>query len=183
MTKMVESFNPGWIRDIEESSLDDNFKKIFEFYVINCPCKKISSRGIDIENIWGKKVWKEKKLRSLVLENGELVPKENYSAASKIEEMSKSIATVNLNGTFQTKLNKNKVAFYNNNQPELMNILFYIRCSFAHGRFMIKNNPKKEKYYIMESGKRKDDKVELRARMILKEQTLLDWIEIIQNKK
>lgn len=57
-----------------------------------------------------------------------------------------------------------------------MSVFYHIRNAFAHGRFdfRILNN---EKYYIMEDAY-KDLKVS--ARMILKKQTLLNWIDIIE---
>ena len=69
---------------------------------------------------------------------------------------------------------------YNLNQIE--SIFYHIRNSFAHGRFQIYSY-KDELYYVFESGiiKKSIDKIELKARMVIKEKTLLKWIEILNN--
>ncbi len=55
--------------------------------------------------------------------------------------------------------------------------LFYaIRCAFAHGSFDI-HIFKNDIYYILEN---RDGGV-LKARMILKEDTLLKWIEVVES--
>lgn len=54
--------------------------------------------------------------------------------------------------------------------------MFYaIRCAFAHGSFAI-HKYKKQNYYVLEN----KDNGALKARMILKEDTLLKWIEIVE---
>ena len=54
--------------------------------------------------------------------------------------------------------------------------MFYaIRCAFAHGSFAI-HKYKNQTYYVLEN---KDNGV-LKARMVLKEETLIKWIEIVE---
>lgn len=60
--------------------------------------------------------------------------------------------------------------------------LFYaIRCALAHGSFCIhkyrEKNKNREKYYLLEN----NDKGKLKARLIIKEDTLIKWIEIVES--
>lgn len=186
--KKTESFHSGWIGEIDEELLNDNFKKIFMFYVIETPCKNVSSREKYIKDTWGERVWRNtgpNGLRARLLEQANLVVNNNYIVAKKMDDMSNILALVKLNNNFQSKLLINKIAFYKNKEAEFENIFFYIRCSLAHGRFHIKKNNMDEIYYIMETGdhKKRENKVELKARMVIKEQTLIDWINIINNKE
>lgn len=178
---MEVPFKPGWIGEIPSEYLDENFKKILLFYVVKCPRDKASSRGINIKEIWGNNVWGKRILRNKILEVGDLIPKENYLKVNKSDEISNAIAHIKLNGNFHTKLSGNKIVFCKNGEQEIINILYYIRCSFAHGRFTIKKE-NNIKYYILEATKNRG-KIELKSRMILKESTLLDWIDIINNPK
>lgn len=54
--------------------------------------------------------------------------------------------------------------------------LFYaIRCAFAYGSFAI-HEYKNHTYYVLEN----NDSGTLKARMVLKEDTLIKWIELIE---
>lgn len=60
--------------------------------------------------------------------------------------------------------------------------LFYaIRCAFAHGSFAIhyykRKNFESEKYYLLENC----DNNDLKARMILREESLLRWIDAVES--
>ena len=69
---------------------------------------------------------------------------------------------------------------------ELMSIFRHLRNSFAHGRFnVIDSNG--EQYFLFEDRSTRIDKKKntypISARMILRESTLLKWIEIIEGGK
>lgn len=179
--KLVVPHNPGWIKPLNNKLLDDNFKKIFIFYVINAPCKNASERSFDIKAYWGENVWEAQVLRRTLIKVGDMDEKTTFVRARRLGDISDLFAQTKLN-KFPFDTNKNIIAFYNNGKAEFLDVFFYIRCSLAHGRFKIKVIDK-EKMYFLETGdnNRKKDGVNVKARMIIKEKTLLDWIEIITN--
>ena len=181
MSELRVSLNPGWINEFSDELLDDNFKKIFIFYVINLPNNSTSYRSLDITKYWDSKVWKEKILRKKLLESANLVENETYIKASLLEDVSNAIARAKIN-KFDYKSDKNVIVFYKGKWQEFISIFYYIRCALAHGRFMIKMVNGHKMYYL-ETGTKKEDKLNVKARMILREETLLKWIEIIKNGK
>ncbi len=171
---MPEIFNNA----IPKKYLDNNFQKIFEFYILNVPNSNVSNKSIDITKIWGEKVWKNMKLRAELMKVGDFKENINYFKAQRLNEMNNIAAKAHLDKIPALKKLKNNIIFYNQ-KNEFISIFFYIRCAFAHGRFTIKevNN---EKFYILETGnKGKKQEIIVKARMIIKEETLLKWIDII----
>ena len=171
---MPEIFNNA----IPKKYLDNNFQKIFEFYILNVPNSNVSNKSIDITKIWGEKVWKNMKLRAELMKVGDFKENINYFKAQRLNEMNNIAAKAHLDKIPALKKLKNNIIFYNQ-KNEFISIFFYIICAFAHGRFTIKevNN---EKFYILETGnKGKKQEIIVKARMIIKEETLLKWIDII----
>ena len=171
---MPEIFNNA----IPKKYLDNNFQKIFEFYILNVPNSNVSNKSIDITKIWGEKVWKNMKLRAELMKVGDFKENINYFKAQRLNEMNNIAAKAHLDKIPALKKLKNNIIFYNQ-KNEFISIFFYIRCAFAHVRFTIKevNN---EKFYILETGnKGKKQEIIVKARMIIKEETLLKWIDII----
>ena len=70
--------------------------------------------------------------------------------------------------------------FTNNKGRNVLSILYGIRNSFAHGSFNIKtiNN---RKVYFLDACKEKKAKIDRKARIVLYEKTLLDWIKLIKD--
>lgn len=70
--------------------------------------------------------------------------------------------------------------FINNKNRNVLSILYSIRNSFAHGSFNIKtiNN---RKVYFLDACKEKKAKIDRKARIVLYEKTLLDWIKLIKD--
>lgn len=68
-----------------------------------------------------------------------------------------------------------ELAIHIKNKDSKSESLFYaIRCAFAHGLFNI-NSKNGEHYYILENR----DREKLKARLILREETLLQWIKVV----
>lgn len=64
----------------------------------------------------------------------------------------------------------------------VLSAFFHIRNALAHGRFEIKKHGN-FLYYYFEDVQRDKDGSKLTARMVLKEKTLLNWIDLIKNAK
>lgn len=69
---------------------------------------------------------------------------------------------------------------HNNKDRNVLSILYSIRNSFAHGSFDIKtiNN---RKVYFLDAYKESKTSINRKARIVLYEKTLLDWIKLIKD--
>ena len=149
---------------------DKNFARIFKFYVIETPVSGVSARGTSFkergvnmislcaamkrETPFLKEYWFEKAVKD--------VPKCcEESGIHKNASMNREIAIHTLN---------------NQHCSGKTDSLFYaIRCAFAHGSFAI-HHYRSEKYYILENR----DREKLKARRILREGSLLKWIDVVE---
>lgn len=162
-----------WNFKKDYSFKDKNFSRIYRFYVIETPVSGTSYRG---------KTFKErkcnmKKLNSL-MKKETIFLKENWHvlAIKEIEKFCKEIGLLDV-----VKYDSEIVIHSKNDKLCTGNTdsLYYaIRCSFAHGSFDIRKY-NSEKYYILEN----KDGGKIKARLILKETTLLKWIDLVEQSK
>lgn len=150
---------------------DEQFAKIYRFYVIETPVRDVSARGKTFKSLeinmkslnaalkretpFLKELWfepKQKEVESFCKTEGIL---------DKVD-LSREIAIHTLNGKHCS--GKTDSLFY------------AIRCAFAHGSFDI-HKMNGDIYYILENR----DGGKLKARMILRQDTLLKWIEILES--
>jgi len=157
----------GWVFNSKYSFNDQKFAEIFDFYVLRTPISNISKRGISFkersidvgvlvrilkkESICLQKNWHQVKAQEL----------ERICYENNILENVKEIKEI----AIHTASRENKTA----------SLFYAIRCAFAHGSFSI-HTYNKEKYYFLENR----DKNKLKARMILKEDTLLAWDNLVE---
>lgn len=84
----VSEFCPKWI-DMDFPNQEEyiNSMEVIKFYLMNSPCEKVSTRGVDISD-WGKPnivLWNRLKAE-IGLNNGE-----NYEAVSKRADLKKCL--------------------------------------------------------------------------------------------
>jgi hypothetical protein len=177
MKKIRVSFKAGWIDDKDKFDLSDDFIKIIKFFVWTTPCngtssseKKMSTRG------WNSNVWKDGKLKDYLVTSADLQQNVYYAIARKLDDMKSLESKINIS----TKCREhNRVLMYNNGKEnDLMQLFYYIRCALAHGRFRIYNDENDITYVMEATGKYRSDYI-LKARIILKEKTLVDWVDTI----
>lgn len=145
-----------------------NFKKILDFYLFACLVPKVSQRGCSLE-------------------------KYNWTNTAKLERKMKKLSNISKNNWKVVKNNddfdnykdllasENKCCLFTNiKDRNVFSILYSIRNSFAHGSFNIKtiNN---RKVYFLDACKEKKAKIHRKARIVLYEKTLLDWIKLIKD--
>ena len=155
------------------------FLKIYRFYVIETPVRGVSVRG---------KTFTERNcnLSELV----RLLKKQSpFLSSCWYDKPQKEIeATCKALGIFDVVNFDKEIAIHTINQkiidPESAlklhhgkaESLFYaIRCAFAHGAFAL-HKYKGENYYVLEN----KDNGKLKGRLIIKENTLLSWIDLIE---
>lgn len=181
--KILCNLKPGWVaRPVKNKT--QNYYKILDFYIVNSICDSISCKGKTIREIgWDKDVWKKgflrKEVLGLICDENSLG--EHFFSAKTNAEIRKGINKLNLNKNFHMLREERIVIYKKYNLTQIESIFYHIRNALAHGRFQIYTNETDETYYVFESGiiKKSIEKIDLKARMILKESTLLKWIDII----
>lgn len=183
MSEILESFNPGWITTKDNLEISESFSEIIKFFIFGTPCENVSSSGIRmLDRGWKKDVWKNGNLRTYLLISADLYTDKTYKKVTKLSEMSSESTKIGLNNRFHTKREINKVLYYTDKKnTDILTIFYYIRCALAHGRFQIYKTTKDELVYVLESitKKRGTKDFTVKARMILHEKTLVNWIKII----
>ena len=175
----MTEFIPNWISDGDILNMDEDTRKIIYFFVAETPCKNESARGKTLSQ-YG---WenddppKEGNFEEGLFEIAGLT-KENLFLELKREKMKERFNETGMTGAFYEKLGGNFiVSLVNRNR--VLDIFRHIRNSIAHLRFDIKNT-ELGTFFIFEDGAQNGKKFEVKARMILKKETLLKWIEWIK---
>ena len=174
-----EQTSSKWINNKILNDVDDDFKKLFIFYVINTPCKNVSGRGVDLtEYGWDEKIL-HSKLNKYLLEVAGLKKGVTF-AIENIRNMRMSCETISLMENFYENRNTERIVMYDKCSNEFLSICYHVRNSFAHGQFEMYED-RDEITFVMEDFSTHDNAVS--ARMVLKKSTLLKWIEILQSGK
>ncbi len=177
------ALQPGWAAKenrIQVEDIDDELTRIFIFYVLESPCCEVSCKGIELKKYgWDKRLWKDNKLKDRLFSVAGLVRGTSFVVAKKCNDMKRCCEQVNLKSDFNRLRYKERVVIYKGNDNEFISICRHIRNSLAHGRFAIYKDNHHGDIFVMEDGVKKDGKIEVRARMILKKSTLITWINIL----
>ncbi len=166
-TGCVKAEKPTWIKNNNIEFSDSNFQKIIDFYLFKTPAENLSARSKSVESYGWNNTYNLKKKIGLT-SNQSL-----FTFAETLKEMEEALSDSNLKKRFWENHNERVCLYVQKNQ---LNSLFYhIRNSLAHGRFdIIKRNT--DNIFVMEDVNKKC----ISARMVIKESTLLNWIEIIE---
>lgn len=163
----VKAEKPTWIKNNNIELLDSNFQKIINFYLLKTPAENLSARSKSVESYGWNNTYNLKKKIGLTSKQS------CFTFADTLNEMEDALTDSNLRKRFWENYNERACLYLQKNQ---LNSLFYhIRNSLAHGRFDIAKR-KEDNIYIMEDVNKKC----ISARMVIKESTLLNWIEIIE---
>lgn len=173
----------GWVKGLEEK-FQENFQKIVVFYLLETPCEEISYQSKPLKKYgWKKDVWSNKKggLKEKMMNVSDLEFNSNLFRVNRLNDMSRILSKAKMNDSFQKNRETEKIVVYLSSRYKstFMSVFFHIRNSIAHGRFSIYEKEGMV-VYVFESGVKYEDKLSVRARIILKETTLLDWIDIIK---
>jgi len=170
---------PQWIKEISIKEYDHDFIKILDFFQIHSPvpglsahCKTLKDYGWEYP--WKKPYWLNKQLKQEA-SNYELL----YSAKSK-EKMDENLRKADLMNNYPTDLGRERICVVNNKKNQFMSVFYHIRNSLAHGRFFVKKM-KKYTVIVMEDVESGSGKRAVTGRMIIRKETLLNWIKLIKN--
>ena len=159
-----------WKFDGNYSFKDERFARIYRFYVIETPVSGVSARA---------KTFKYRQINMSSL-NAALRRESPFLKSNWIVKPIRDIEEV----CREKRIDKtvrfaDEIVIHTENSKlctgKTDSMFYAIRCAFAHGSFSV-HEYKSHKYYILEN---KDNGV-IKARMVLKEDTLIKWIDLIE---
>lgn len=181
--KVYDSFVSDWIFPLDEAYFEsENFKKILSFYVIHTPVLSLSAQAKDLHTHGWSRPWNKKYYLNKQLKNTSTNPKLIY-AAQTYADMSNALNKADLLENFPNKISTERIAVYNNMKTQFPSIFYHLRNSIAHARFIIRDieiDGEIVKMYVFQDGIKENGQFKVSARMVLREQTLIRWAQIIE---
>lgn len=169
--------NDEWLQTASPFDvIDEDMKIIIIFFVFHIPVEGVSARGKSLKEYgWGKKSKANdfKELKRRLIEFGEMKT-ENFVCVNNFENIKRALEENELID-FPGNIEKQKLVFTKNKNGINESLISHIRNAFAHGRVAFYKNGQ---YIVMEDINPKNKVVS--ARMILKKETLMNWIYIIR---
>ena len=171
---------PSWLKEIDTIKFkDEQFIRIITFFMFYSPVDNLSARQISLSEYGWKKPWRNpwylnKQLKQAT-SNYELL----FSSAT-FKKIDEALTKADLKNSFPSNIAKERICIYDGQKNQFMSVFYHIRNAFAHGRFALNLLNDKE-YYILEDVQKDKDGFKVSARMILKTNTLLNWIDIIES--
>lgn len=169
--------NDEWLQTASPFDvIDEDMKIIIIFFVFHIPVEGVSARGKSLKEYgWGKKRKANdfKELKRRLIEFGEMKT-ENFVCVNNFENIKRALEENELID-FPGNIEKQKLVFTKNKNGINESLISHIRNAFAHGRVAFYKNGQ---YIVMEDINPKNKVVS--ARMILKKETLMNWIYIIR---
>lgn len=172
---------PSWIKSEKVEKLSSSgLEKILLFFVVFCPCEKYATQQRTLSyHGWKAKPWSpsgylkdtlDNAAMGLFLKNRRMVSWREFKQTWNSSEL----------GEKQWYSKGIELAICSKVEDSIyMTIFYHIRCALAHGRFMITRR-NGENFFAFENGVTKDKRFYVKAWIVLKEATLLEWIKIIE---
>lgn len=179
--KVLTERNPDWIKWIAPERFDD--KELFRiviFFVFHSPCANLSSMGKTLAEYgwsapWRKPFYLNKQLQQAASNYKLIYPASNYDAMDEASEKA------DLKDNFPSDFLRERICIYDNMHNHFLSVFYHLRNAFAHCRLnMVDVNG--ECVFILEDivPAKSPAQEKVSARMILRKQTLLKWIDIIE---
>lgn len=172
----------GWFqKPISEEFKTEKYYSILNYFLLEAAPEGLSYKHKELkENGWPNDVFRSSILYNHMFSN--FLSKNSIFIDEKRDTFKQSLNKINFDKSFHNIREEGIVVQKKSNMNRINSVLYHIRNSFAHGRFQIYkfNN---EIYYCLESGiiKKRANLFCLKSRMIIKEKTLLSWIELFNN--
>ena len=173
--------HPEWIlvKRFNRKELEA-LKEIFPFYVVNTLYDQYSYRGIPVSEYgWSDNVWNTGELKEQLFHVANLSLGHNLIMVERLDEMSEVCQRQHLGEDFYQYRDQERIVVYVNSRANLvMSIFKHIRNALAHGRFVL--YPSGEDYiFVLESVDHALGDLVVKARMVLRASTLINWMNII----
>lgn len=174
--------NPKWLNWIAPEQFNDyDLFRIVIFFVFHSPCSELSSMCRTLEEYgwstpWRKPYYLNRQLKQAA-SNYELL-----FSAKGYDEMDVALDKAKLKDDFPSDLTRERICIYNNHSNQFMSVFYHLRNAFAHCRLNMADVNGACVFIIEDvQPNKKEDKVKVSARMVLRKSTLLKWIDLIEN--
>ena len=175
-------FDAPWLKWIAPEKFNDaKLFRIVVFFVFHSPCKNVSSMGRSLKqygwtNPWKAPYYLNKHLLKAATNDKLLFTAENY------KKMSQALNDASLNDDFSTDLATERICIHKGQDPVFISVFKHIRNAFAHCRLNLVDIEGDCIFILEDIGakSKNSDQYKVSARMILRESTLLKWIDIIE---
>ncbi len=181
MSVVYSQRNPQWLERIAPDRFNDvDLFRIVVFFVFHSPCASQSSMSISLSEYGWDKPWKKpyylnKQLRQAASNYDLLFSSKGYN------EMETALEKADLKESFPSDFSRERICAVDNQKNQFMSVFYHIRNAFAHGRLNMVDVDG-DCVFILEDVQpnKKEEKLKVSARMIIKKSTLLRWIDIIE---
>ena len=177
--KIYTDYNTSWLHWIAPEYFNNkNLFRIVIFFVFHSPCPELSSMGKALSEYGWNTPWRKPFYLNRHLKEASSNPKLLFSAAT-YDKMSDALEKANLLENFPSDLQTERVCIYDNKKNQFLSVFYHLRNAFAHCRLnMVEMND--DCVFIIVDFIKEKGKYKVSARMIIRESTLLKWIEIIE---
>ncbi len=174
--------NPAWIRWIAPDRFEDrDLFRIVVFFVFHSPCENLSSMRRTLAEYgwtapWKKPYYLNKQLRQVASNYKLLFSAKGYN------EMDVALEKADLRENFPCNFSYERICIYDNQRNQFLSVFYHLRNAFAHCRLNMVDVGG-ECVFILEDVQpnKNSDQLKVSARMILRKNTLLRWIDLIEN--
>ena len=172
---------PEWITSKEIAYIEE-IGEIIRFFVVNSPCEGISARGMTFEEYgWSSKQLKNDGcLHKRLFEIANLSENETFFSCEKREETKELFEKAKMRGDFHSQYKENRIAILENGGA-VRSVFKAIRNSIAHCRFKL-IEIEDDLLFVMENGIVQSNKIEIKARLVIKKSTLIKWIQVVREE-
>ena len=165
----------NWIVNIPDEELNEkNARKIINFYLFHTSLTDVCAIGVPLSQYGWSDPWRTEGLNARMA--SEATSDSFFVKAPAIEDMADSLTEAGLL-QFPPLSFEEKVCSYCGKDSQYLSVLAHIRNCLAHGRFRIYRQGRGyDVFWIFED---KTTSGNVSARMVIKQRTLLKWIERI----
>lgn len=170
--------NPNWIEF--DDFYDYDFLRIVTFFLFHSSCDNLSAMRKSLYEYgwtapWKKPYYLNKQLRQ------EASTYELLFSAKGYNEMEEALEKAALLNDFPSDFSRERICFYDNLGNQFLSVFYHIRNALAHCRIKMVDVDG-ECVFAFEDIQPKNNKnqVKVSARMIIRKNTLLKWIALIE---
>ncbi len=181
MSILRASESPNWIKTREFTKKElEVLKDILPFYVVNTLHESYSYRSIPVTNYgWPDNIWNTGVLKEQLFHVANLSNDYNLFIAERLEDMSDACNHAHMGDDFYLYRDQERIAIYVNSSTNIVLSIFkHIRNALAHGRFVMYSSGD-DMMIALESVDNHNKALVLKARMVLRASTLINWMNII----
>ena len=172
---------PEWIASKEIDYIEE-IGEIIRFFVVNSPYKGISARGITFEEYgWNSKQLKnDGYLYKRLFEIANSSENKTFFSCDKREDTKELFKRAKMGVDFHSQYKENRIAILENGGA-VRSVFKAIRNSIAHCRFKL-IEIEDDLLFVMENGIVQSNKIEIKARLVIKKSTFIKWIQVVREE-